>query len=291
MTQDSSESSQQLNELTSAYPPPEHFIRDCGQWVEWDGENYTAGLRVTPHISAHPGGVRAGVWASLADLIGGAVATRAVRPNWIATSDLSVHTFQPLYEGELKVTGRILRQGRRTVIIEVDFFESSRPASPIGMATVGFSVLEARGDIQQMKGSEEPIRSEFGDAQNPLTQDILGRLGAETLDAAQGRVRLHPSSYSSNTLGAVQGGVLALLTDEAGQLLAREKGQPEWVTRDLALHYLALGKTGPLETRARWLDGGGESALVRVEIVDRGEDDRRVLAATLRVGAHQTPGT
>ena len=290
MTQDSSDSSQKLNELTSAYPPAEHFIRDCGQWVEWDGDSYTAGLRATPHISAHPGGVRAGIWASLADLIGGAVATRAVSPNWIATSDLSVHLFSPLREGELQVASRILRQGRRTVIIEVDFFESGRPASPIGMATVGFSVLEARGDIQQMKGSAEPIRSEFGDTQNPLAQDILSRLGVETLDAAQGRIRLHPSSYSSNTLGAVQGGVLALLTDEAGQLLARERGQPEWVTRDMALHYLALGKTGPLETRVRWLDGGAESALVRVEILDRGEGDRRVLAATLRLGAPQTSG-
>ena len=65
-----------------------------------------------------------------------------------------------------------------------------------------------------------------------------------------------------------------------------EEAQAEWVTQDLALHYLALGKSGPLETRARLLNRNRESALVRVEILDRGEGDRRVLAATLRVGAH-----
>jgi uncharacterized protein (TIGR00369 family) len=286
MTQDSSNGSPELDELTSEYPPPEHFIRDCGQWVDWDGEVYTAGMRAAPHISAKPGGVRAGIWASLADLIGGAVATRAIRPNWIATSDLSVHLFSPLYEGELQVAAHVLRQGRRTIIIEVDFFAAGLEAPPIGMATLGFSVLKARGGVQQMRGSENPFHAEFSNAQKPLEQDILKRLGVETLDATQGQIRLHPSSYSSNTLGAVQGGVLALLADEAGQLLARQEAQAEWVTQDLALHYLALGKSGPLETRARLLNRNRESALVRVEILDRGEGDRRVLAATLRVGAH-----
>ena len=276
------------NEFTSDYPPVEHFMRDCGQWIEWDGENYTAGMPATPYVCAEPGGVRLGIWASLADLIGGAVATRAVRPDWIATSDMTVHLFSPLHEGELRVVARLLRQGRRTVIIEVDLLGAEADQTPIGMATLGFSVLKARGPIQQMKSGDEPNRTDFAHADKALDRDILTRLGAEALDPAEGRIRLETSAYSSNTLGATQGGVLALLADEAGQLLGRARGQAQWVTRDMTLHYLALGRTGPLETRARLLHPGPESALVRVEILDRGESDRRVLAATLRVGEIQS---
>ena len=127
---------EERNELRPNYPPVEHFMRDCGQWLEWNGEDYRAGLQATPHLSAAPGGLRAGIWAALADLVGGAVATRTVRPNWIATSDMSVHLFSPVYEGELHVTTRLLRHGKRTAIIEANFFagEQKQRASGPGHA-------------------------------------------------------------------------------------------------------------------------------------------------------------
>jgi hypothetical protein len=55
----------------------------------------------------------------------------------------------------------------------------------------------------------------------------------------------------------------------------------------MTLHYLALGKTGPLETEAEILSQSEEAALVRVEILDRGQANRLILAATLWVGAHR----
>jgi len=275
------------NELRPNYPPAEHFMRDCGQWLEWNGKNYRAGLRVTPHLSADPGGLRAGIWAALADLVGGAVATRTVQPNWVATSDLAVHLFSPVYEGELHVTTRLLRHGKRTAIIEANFFAGDQNQERVGLATLGFSVLKARGENQRMIENGEEPRTDFGDSQKPLSQDILDRLGVEIVDPKRGQIRLEPTAYSLNTLGAVQGGVLAVLADESGQTLARQVSQPDWVTRDMTLHYLALGKTGPLETEAEILNQSDEAALVRIEILDRGEANRLVLVATLRVGTHQ----
>lgn len=278
---------EERNEFTISYPPAEHFMRDCGQWLEWNGEGYRAGLLATPHLSAAPGGLRAGIWAALADLVGGAVATRTVRPDWIATSDMAVHLFSPVYDGELHVTTRLLRHGKKTAIIEVNFFGGEKNKKRVGLATLGFSILKARGETQRMTEEAEALRIEFGDVQNPLTQDILDRLGVEILDPERGQIRLEPTAYCGNTLGAVQGGVLALLADEAGQSLGRQVGHPDWVTRDMTLHYLALGKTGPLETEAEILSQSEHAALVRVEILDRGQANRLILVATLRVGTHR----
>jgi uncharacterized protein (TIGR00369 family) len=200
---------------------------------------------------------------------------------------MSVHLFSPVYDGELHVTTRLLRHGKRTAIIEANFFAGDQNQSRVGLATLGFSVLKARGENQRMTEDAEGPRTEFGDSQKPLSRDILDRLGVEVLDPERGQIRLEPTAYSLNTLGAVQGGVLALLADEAGQTLARQVSQPDWVTRDMTLHYLALGKAGPLETEAEILSQSDEAALVRIKILDRGEADRLVLAATLRVGTHQ----
>ncbi|MFP6639903.1 MAG: hotdog domain-containing protein [Myxococcota bacterium] len=78
---------------------------------------------------------------------------------------------------------------------------------------------------------------------------------------------------------------LALLADAAGEARGRAEGHESGVTRDLALHYLAQGKTGPLETRTRVLALRPDGALIRVEILDRGESDRLVAVATNRVCA------
>ncbi len=269
----------------AAYPPDEHFLRDLGHWLEWDGEAYRAGLRAIPELGAAPGGVRAGVWAALADTIGGAVATRAVQPNWIATSDLSVHIFSAVRDGEISATARLLRQGRRTAVVEIELFSSAAPDEPVGLATVGFSVLEARGDLQRSDHPQATSRTEFGHPDRPLSEDILTRVGVHWLDARAGQLSLKPNPRVRNTLGAVQGGVLALLADAAGEARGRAEGRESGVTCDLALHYLAQGKTGPLETRTRVLARGPDGARVRVEILDRGQSDRLVAVATNRVCA------
>lgn len=267
------------------YPPDEHFLRDLGHWLEWDGESYRAGLLALPELGTPAAGTRAGVWAALADTIGGALATRAVRPNWVATSDLSVHIFASIAAGEITARARLLRQGRRTAVIEVELFSSATPAEPVGLATVGFSVLEARGELQRADSPEGASRTEFAHPNRVLSEDILKRVGVRWIDATAGQLSVELTPYLRNTLGAVQGGALALLADAAGEARGRAEGHESGATRDLTLHYLAQGKTGPLETRTRVLAREGRSTLVRVEIVDRGENDRLILTATNRVRA------
>src|SRR5262245_11131768 len=52
-------------------------------------------------------------------------------------------------------------------------------------------------------------------------------------------------------------------------------------TRDLQIHFLALGRAGPVRTRTRWLAGSAHEGRLRVELVDTGHHDR--LVAMVRV--------
>ncbi|MBW2231078.1 MAG: hypothetical protein JRG92_11330 [Deltaproteobacteria bacterium] len=62
-------------------------------------------------------------------------------------------------------------------------------------------------------------------------------------------------------------------------------GHSDWVTTDLSIHYLALGRFGPIRTTSRLLRVLPDSALVRVEVRDAGADDRLVCVATATVEA------
>ena len=89
-------------------------------------------------------------------------------------------------------------------------------------------------------------------------------------------------SYNRNSLDAIQGGALALLVEGAAESAGSKLGLCR--VRDLEIHYLALGRTGPIQARPRILRRDADSALVRVEIVDGGAEDRTVVIATAELG-------
>ena len=81
----------------------------------------------------------------------------------------------------------------------------------------------------------------------------------------------------------LQGGLLATLIDMvAGTALLRgdvpyERG----ATSDLQISFLDGARVGPVVAAARVLRRGRRSAVVRVEVHDRGADDLHVATATL----------
>jgi acyl-coenzyme A thioesterase PaaI-like protein len=56
------------------------------------------------------------------------------------------------------------------------------------------------------------------------------------------------------------------------------------VTTDFSVHFLSLGKAGPLRASAQVLAAESDHALLRVEVRDRGNDDRLLSVATARAG-------
>jgi len=86
-----------------------------------------------------------------------------------------------------------------------------------------------------------------------------------------------------NGSGVLQGGLLATLIDMvAGTALLRgPDAYASGATSELQISFLAGARVGPVLARAQVLRRGRRSAVVRVEVHDRGADDLHVATATL----------
>ncbi|MCP5044866.1 MAG: hypothetical protein GY944_27885 [bacterium] len=271
-------------DLSPSYPPAHHILSDLRIFVETGGLEVRAGLEVVPEMACEGSGVRAGVIAVLVDIAAGTYATRAVAPGWTATCDMVLHTLRRVDSGTLIAVPRPLRRGKSTVVVEVEVREESSPDELVALATVTFSILESRSAVQRADVSPDPVRSEFGQPDSGLSRPVLDALGVEVVDAAAGEVELAMSPYVGNTLSALQGGALAILVDAAAEAAGCHAAAANWITKDLVIHYLALGKVGPIRTRARVLENSPHGTRLRIEVNDCGSDQRLLSVATVEVG-------
>ena len=271
-----------------AYPPPVHFLGDLGMEAEIISE--TSGqvrMRVTPFITTPDGGVRAGVLATLVDVVGGAVAARVLVPDWMATADMALQLVGPVLGPWVQARGSVARRGRTTLVVEAlvvcveddgtDTLVDGVPADPVAWASMTFSVLEARNPASSVQSAGEvPVRWSFDGG--GLDRPILEQVGVQVHDAAAGRLSLAVRPYLHNSFQALQGGVIALLAEAAGaEALGAARGLDgsEFTITDLQIAYLALGRVGPVTTSVRVLgDGPDGRAGAVVELRDPGADDR-----------------
>ncbi len=280
----------------AGYPPAEHILTDLGIEAEVSSLS-TAKVRIpaTPSIAGADGGVRAGVLALLVDVVGGAVAVRSVLPDWMATADLTLQTVGRAVGPWVEARATVLRRGRTTLVVEALVFNTDEDGTevvsdgagpaPVAWASMTFTILPGRNpSTDRARLEEPPVRWVFGGG--TLDRPLTEALSIDVVDAAGGRVSMPMHGYVANSFGAVQGGVMALLADVAGGAAvgaaAGGGGGPSVVT-DLEVTYLALGRVGPVESRATVFagdDGGSRCAVV--ELVDRGADGRMTTVATVR---------
>jgi uncharacterized protein (TIGR00369 family) len=272
----------------AGYPPPEHLLGDLGMEAEVTTET-TARVRtrVTPAVSSADGGVRVGVLATLVDIVGGAIAARVLRPDWMATADLAIQLVGPPVGPWVEARGSVLRRGRTTLVIEAlvvavdadghDATVDGRTPDPVAWASMTFAVLPAKGDASPVQlAADLPMRWAFPGG--TLDIPVLDALPVTVLDGPAGRVSVPARPYLHNSFGAVQGGAVALIAEAAGaEALGAAQGLDGagMVVTDLQIAYLALGKVGPIVSSARVLATGpdGRSGAV-VELRDAGADDR-----------------
>jgi acyl-coenzyme A thioesterase PaaI-like protein len=133
------------------YPPADHLLGDLGMVAEVTTE--TTGrvrIRATPQVAAADGGVRAGVLSTPVDIAGGAIAARALRPDWMATADLALELVGPLSGPWVETRGSLLRRGRTTLVVEAlvvgvdengnDIVVGGRVSDPVAWASMTFAV-------------------------------------------------------------------------------------------------------------------------------------------------------
>ena len=259
-----------------AYPPPVHVLRDLALDVEVLEGGVTRGRlrsRVPERHTAGPP-VPFGVVATAADVLAGTVCGRAISPDWMATSVMSLHLGRVDAAREVVLDAGVLRAGRSAVTVEVEV----RQGALVGSAVLTFSRLPRRATTLVLPdtGGRPGDRYGFGDP-----SDSSGRIavGIEGFDEAIGcrqvvgdptRVEADVTSYVRNSFGAVNGGVVAAVAEAAGRAAAE---RPGWRTFDLTVNLLGQGRNGPMSATSRIVRRDGRSCSVRVDVCDAGQID------------------
>lgn len=272
------------------YPPPRHLLRRLGLVLDLAGDREGSGwLGHHPTLADAAGGIRIGLLATLVDVVGGTLAVR-VTGGRSATADLSIVLARPAEAPAVEARARVLRSGSTTLVVAVDLYPAPGPGrrarrAPLGSGTMTFSLLPRRpGDEPPPVGpGGPPRRARFGalDLEAPVADEAgLGGGGA-------GPVPLAVTDELRNSFGAVQGGVLALLADEAACRAAQAALGPA-ACLGLHLAYLAPGRDGPLRAEAA-LAGRGPRRTARVTTTDPSGGYRVVTVAHAEVLACGAP--
>ncbi len=275
-----------------AYPPPGHVLGALGIEVLVDGESTArARLEASPHVAGADGTVRAGVVATLVDIVGGMIGARVLRPDRMATADLTLHRVGRLAGPVVEAVGSVVRQGRSALVVRTEVRSGSPGGAPLAgdpaaVATTTFAVLRATVGVAPATFAPLPARARFPGPE--LGQPLPDAVGLAVRDEASGALSLPLAARVRNSFGALQGGMTALVADvSAASALGAALGRPVSVA-DLHLTYLAVPRTGPVSATAEVLDAptGARWGTARVTLVDDGDGGRPVaLASAVAVAA------
>ena len=217
-----------------------------------------------------PGSVlpRPSVLATIADCVAGVPSGLMITPRLSVTLDIVVRLIAPA-PGEtrgdkLEMRGEIVKQGRSTVAGEVFFYDAGT------MKPVAYSYLTFMGSPRPQDHPPAFTRGmrTVGTMEKPFPEHV----GARILEPGVAEITRTP--FVIQAAGSVQGGAVALLGEMAAESLT---GLP---VMDLDVRYLSAVRVGPGRATATEMGQG----LVRVEVRDRGREDRLIALAIARVG-------
>jgi len=279
--------------MADTYPPQDHMLRDLSIDVLVTGKGRaTIQAPVAPQACSENGCMHVGLLATLVDVLGGVIAIPAVSPGWISTSSLSIHTTRQMMSGRVSAEGHVLRAGRTSVVIGVEL-QAEKDGLPHKKTSAGFAMItysrlsgnKTKLHMQTTHNSHESVR--FSLKGTGLQKPFMEKAGVRCIDRAAGQLTLKMDDYVRNSLGSLQGGMTAFLADLAGQSVACEATGKPGQTRDLVIHYMSPGITGPFLTAAEVLRMDQHSALTRIRVVDQGNDHRlmAVVLNTVRLSA------
>lgn len=258
------------------HPPRDHMLRDLNLTLEYNGnESSTARIPVAPSVCSNRGAVQAGVLATLVDIASGALAARSVFPDFAVTGDLRMYTAGHAKTGEVMAVASVLRAGRAAIVVKAEIRAGTAEDSiSIGSGMGTFYRLSRRdGNMEMVKDVVSNQVTTFHTNGPGLSGPFLDKAGLRVVDEAAGVVELEVSRYVQNYFGALEGGMIAVLADVAGQGAACSAAGRPMITADLAMSYLSQGKMGPIYTRTEVLRTTVDSVLTRISIFDRGAGD------------------
>jgi acyl-coenzyme A thioesterase PaaI-like protein len=257
---------------------------------------------LTDALRTPSGEVSLGLVVTLVDVGASDPALATCRPDWTATHDLSLYGAGWITEGPIVVDSQLVRVGKKMMIVEstvydghgIDDLESLRDAIDSGTGSESSAVSLAGSGLVtfvRLPGSAASGVDTYDPASwvgkvrhrqpdGPPVGTMYERMGLTVLDAAGGVAELALTPYVSNSIGTINGGAQAVLIEAAAEAM-----RPGLVARDVQIHYLTQVKAGPARTIGTVLRDGPDHSVVRVAMVDAGNDDRLLSLATVTVQA------
>ena len=238
-------------------------------------------MPVVPEVCSDIGAVHPGVLATLVDVLGGFLAMQTFLPDWMATANLSLHTTGRIACGMVSATGHMVRSGRTTATVSAELFSDDGNGQAVGSAMISYAKIEgARANAWNGTYKARRIDFQWPGGSSGLERHVVDQTGLRGVDKQPGDTVLKMSEYVRNSFGSLQGGMIALMADVAGQSAAREAAGRRLATADLVMHYLSPGRFGPFTTAVRVLRTDKFSVLSRIEVKDTG-DNQRIMAVAM----------
>lgn len=240
------------------------MLLELGFAVRSDGRLLRGEATVTPFMHV-PGTkhLRTSILATWADMLGGLLALREMRPRVPVTLDLDVHLYKPApSSGVVSAVGRVVKAGRSVFVAEVSFFSDG---DAFAFATTSFMAAP-----DTSLSAPEVTSVDLPAYEVSLSRPLAARAGMKR--ESPGLAVLPRSEDGLNSSGTVNGGLIALCAEEA--VLSLALGD---TLSSLSMRYLGPVRTGPAVALADLRSG-----LAQIEIRDSGRDDRLAVTATAR---------
>jgi acyl-coenzyme A thioesterase PaaI-like protein len=216
----------------------------------------------------HHGAIRASVISYAVDALAG-IPIDGDPEVWSLTSDMSVRMRPIPAPARIVATGRILREGRRSVTSAVELVSDA--GDLVATGAIGFARVPRRPtDPPKPRFTLDSVVEMFGRT-GRLDRPLREAAGIESVDAAAGVVRVELTSDIRNPAGTLQGAMVALVAESAVEDLLAARFGVDAVVTDLDLRYLAQTQAGPVRTSCRLLGDGSEAA-IEVALVDESTD-------------------
>jgi uncharacterized protein (TIGR00369 family) len=274
--------------VAATYPPEKHVIRDLRlEMLKTAVEHAYVWAPRQQHACTDRETLRLGVIGAMIDSAGAVVALGAAAPDWIATADLTYTTIEPLREGPVICSSRLVRAGATIIVIGVDVLDghgSDAPEGgrPCGSGLMTFSRIPASASAVKVDPFNNiGVRTSNALEHSWLDVPLHDKIGLRVIDAAAGVVEVDKHDYVRNSFGTINGGAICMIFEAAAEHAARAAGTAAYVAADISVHYLAQTKTGPARTSCRVLRHDDAHAVCELSLVDAGNDDQLLALATV----------
>ena len=231
---------------------------------------------VDDRVRGAGGGLRTGGLITVLDSLGGLMSGLTVQPRWIVTTSMMTTVAELSHCGPLRMAGRVVRQGRHSVVSGLRVVDEGSGDRPVAAAVMTCAVLDP---VNLVLDFERPVVIPMP----PKPTDERTPEEFFCIEPGLGPItRLSLEDRLRNPWGILHGGALAVLADVAAcRAVSDLPGSV--ASADTVLHYLHPARTGPVEARTQVIGRDAGRPIVRVAMHDVGAEGRLVTLASVSV--------